>query len=118
MNKFESMSFRKDFVLPVEEQDRLLGFIKWGKKNDYPYFLVDLYNGSAWHQGIIKNKTHYIAGGGLEVVTGNLERFLNNSYSDFTMDEIVEHLYFIIKTQLRRQGKNMEYILSLFIKVD
>ena len=94
MNKFQSMSFRKDFVLPVEEQDRLLGFIKWGKKNDYPYFLVDLYNGSAWHQGIIKNKTHYIAGGGLEVVTGNLERFLNNSYSDFTMDEIVEQLTF------------------------
>ena len=94
MNKFQSMSFRKDFVLPVEEQDRMLGFIKWGKKNDYPYFLVDLYNGSAWHQGIIKNKTHYIAGGGLEVVTGNLERFLNNSYSDFTMDEIVEQLAF------------------------
>jgi hypothetical protein len=94
MNKFESMSFRKDFVLPVEEQDRLLGFIKWGKKNDYPYFLVDLYNGSAWHQGIIKNKTHYIAGGGLEVVSGNLDRFLNNSFSDFTMDEIVEQLTF------------------------
>ena len=88
------MSFRKDFVLPVEEQDRMLGFIKWGKKNDYPYFLVDLYNGSAWHQGIIKNKTHYIAGGGIEVVTGNLQRFLDNAYSDFTMDEIIEQLAF------------------------
>lgn len=94
MNKLESMSFRKDFVLPVEEQDRMLGFIKWGKKNDYPYFLVDLYNGSAWHQGIIKNKTHYIAGGGLEVVSGELSRFLANSYTDFTMDEIVEQLAF------------------------
>ncbi len=94
MNKFESMSFRKDFVLPVEEQDRMLGFIKWGKKNDYPYFLVDLFNGSAWHQGIIKNKTHYIAGGGIEVVTGNLQRFLENPFSDFTMDEIVEQLAF------------------------
>ena len=94
MNKFESMSFRKDFILPVEEQDRMLGFTKWGKKNDYPYFLVDLYNGSAWHQGIIKNKTHYIAGGGIEVVTGNLQRFLDNPFSDFTMDEIVEQLAF------------------------
>ena len=94
MNKFESMSFRKDFILPVEEQDRMLGFTKWGKKNDYPYFLVDLYNGSAWHQGIIKNKTHYIAGGGIEVVTGNLQRFLENPFSDFTMDEIVEQLAF------------------------
>jgi hypothetical protein len=94
MNKFESMSFRKDFVLPIEEQDRMLGFIKWGKKNDYPYFLVDLFNGSAWHQGIIKNKTHYIAGGGIEVVTGTLQRFLENPFSDFTMDEIVEQLAF------------------------
>ena len=94
MNKFESMSFRKDFVQPIEEQDRMLGFIKWGKKNDYPYFLVDLFNGSAWHQGIIKNKTHYIAGGGIEVVTGTLQRFLENPFSDFTMDEIVEQLAF------------------------
>jgi len=94
MNKFESMSFRKDFLLPIEEQDRMLGFIKWGKKNDYPYFLVDLYNGSAWHQGIIKNKTHYIAGAGIEVVTGTLQRFLENPFSDFTMDEIVEQLAF------------------------
>ncbi len=94
MNKFESMSFRKDFVLPVEEQDRMLGFIKWGKKNDYPFFLVDLFNGSAWHQGIIKNKTYYIAGGGIEVVSGELSRFLANSYTDFTMDEIVEQLAF------------------------
>ena len=88
------MSFRKDFVLPIEEQDRMLGFIKWGKKNDYPYFLVDLFNGSAWHQGIIKNKTHYIAGGGLEVVSGELARFIANPYSDFNMNEIVEQLAF------------------------
>jgi len=94
MNKFESMSFRKDFVLPIEEQDRMLGFIKWGKKNDYPFFLVDLFNGSAWHQGIIKNKTHYIAGGGLEVVSGELARFIANPYSDFNMNEIVEQLAF------------------------
>lgn len=94
MNKLESMSFRKDFVLPIEEQDRMLGFIKWGKKNDYPYFLVDLFNGSAWHQGIIKNKTHYIAGGGLEVVSGELARFIANPYSDFNMNEIVEQLAF------------------------
>ena len=94
MNKLESMSFRKDFVLPIEEQDRMLGFIKWGKKNDYPFFLVDLFNGSAWHQGIIKNKTYYIAGGGLEVVSGELSRFIANAYTDFTMDEIVEQLAF------------------------
>jgi hypothetical protein len=54
MNKLESMSFRKDFVLPIEEQDRMLGFIKWGKKNDYPYFLVDLFNSNQLKRQILE----------------------------------------------------------------
>ncbi len=71
--KMTSLTFKKDYIKPDEEKDRMLGFIKWGRKNDYPYFLIDLYNGSAWHQGIIKNKTYYIAGGGGEGAppTGN-----------------------------------------------
>jgi hypothetical protein len=89
-----SLSFRKEFIKPDEEKDRALGFIKWGKKNDYPYFLVDLFNGSAWHQGIIKTKTFYIAGGGLEVVTGDMQAFIDNQYSDFNMNEIAEQLAF------------------------
>ena len=89
-----SLSFRKDFIKPDEEKDRALGFIKWGKKNDYPYFLVDLFNGSAWHQGIIKTKTFYIAGGGLEIVTGDMQAFIDNQYSHFDMNEIAERLAF------------------------
>ena len=89
-----SLSFRKEFIKPDEEKDRALGFIKWGKKNDYPYFLVDLFNGSAWHQGIIKTKTFYIAGGGLEVVTGDMQAFIDNQYSPFNMNEIAEQLAF------------------------
>jgi len=89
-----SLSFRKEFIKPDEEKDRALGFIKWGKKNDYPYFLIDLFNGSAWHQGIVKTKTFYIAGGGLEVVTGDMQAFIDNQYSDFDMNEIAEQLAF------------------------
>ena len=89
-----SLSFRKEFIKPDEEKDRALGFIKWGKKNDYPYFLVDLFNGSAWHQGIIKTKTFYIAGGGLEIVTGDMQAFIDNQYSPFNMNEIAEQLAF------------------------
>lgn len=90
--KMTSLTFKKDYIKPDEEKDRMLGFIKWGKKNDYPYFLIDLYNGSAWHQGIIKNKTYYIAGGGLEVVSGNMQPFIENKYADFDMNEIAEML--------------------------
>ena len=89
-----SLSFRKDFMLPEEDKDRALGFMKWGKKNDYPYFLIDLYNGSAWHQGIIKTKTFYIAGNGLESVSGNMDEFIRNQYSAFDMNEIAEQLAF------------------------
>jgi len=90
--KMTSLTFKKDYIKPDEEKDRMLGFIKWGKKNDYPYFLIDLYNGSAWHQGIIKNKTYYIAGGGLEIVSGNMQPFIENKYAEFDMNEIAEML--------------------------
>ena len=93
-NKLTSISFRKDFQKPDEEKDRSLGFVKWGKKNDYPFFLADLYNGSAYHQGIIKNKTHYIAGGGVQIVTGMVQSFIDNKWSDFDMNEISERLAF------------------------
>ena len=93
-NKLTTISFRKEFQKPDEEKDRSIGFVKWGKKNDYPFFLVELYNGSAYHQGIIKNKTHYIAGGGLEIVSGMLQPFIDNKWSDFDMNEIAERLAF------------------------
>ena len=89
-----SLSFRKEFVKPDEEKDRSLGFVKWGKKNDYPFFLIDLFNGSAWHQGIVKTKTFYIAGNGLEIVTGDMQGFIDNQYSPFDMNEIAEQLAF------------------------
>ena len=92
--KMTSLSFRKEFIKPDEEKDRALGFIKWGKKNDYPYFLIDLFNGSAWHQGIVKTKTFYIAGNGLEIVTGDMQGFIDNQYSNFDMNEISEQLAF------------------------
>ena len=90
--KMTSLSFKKDYIKPDEEKDKQLGFIKWGKKNNYPFFLVDLLNGSAWHAGIIKNKTYYIAGGGVEIVSGNMQPFIDNQYSEFDMNEIAELL--------------------------
>jgi hypothetical protein len=84
----------KQYVKPVEQKDKHRGFIKWGLKNDYPFFLIELLQGSAWHQGILKNKTFYIAGNGLEVTSGDATRFLANSFSDFDMNEIVQRLTF------------------------
>ena len=94
MSKITSLSFSKQYQLPVEEKDSQRGFIKWGRKNDYPFFLIELLQGSAWHQGIIKNKTYYIAGGGLEAVSGDLTAFLANPFADFDMNEIAQRMAF------------------------
>jgi hypothetical protein len=94
MSKVLNVQFSKSFTVPVEELDKGQGFVKWGKKNDYPFFIIDLLHGSAWHQGILKNKSYYIAGGGLEVVSGDAQPFLNNEYRDFDMNEIAQRMTF------------------------
>ena len=47
------------------------GYIEFGKKNDYPNYLVDLYNKSAKHNAIIKGKVNYITGNGFKIKEGN-----------------------------------------------
>jgi len=46
------------------------GYIEFGKKNDYPNYLVDLYNKSAKHNAIIKGKVNYITGNGFKIKDG------------------------------------------------
>lgn len=43
------------------------GYIEFGKKNDYPNYLVDLYNKSAKHNAIIRGKVNYITGNGFKI---------------------------------------------------
>lgn len=93
-DKLLTLSFSKEYQKPVEMKDKKMGFMKWGVKNDYPFFLIELLNGSAWHQGIIKSKTFYIAGSGLEVTTGDATAFMQNPFSDFDMNEIVQRMVF------------------------
>lgn len=42
------------------------GYIEFGHKNDYPNYLVDLFNKSAKHNAIIKGKVNYITGNGFK----------------------------------------------------
>lgn len=87
--KTEAINFTKTMVKPLEIKDNG-GFVKWGKKNDYPFFLNELREGSPVHGGIIKNKVRYISGGGIEVISGQVDEFLQNKYADFTIDEVAD----------------------------
>lgn len=54
---------------PKFEEKKGVGYIEFGVNNNYPKYLLDLYNGSPKHGAIIKGKANYIFGKGFEGLT-------------------------------------------------
>lgn len=55
--------------LPIYKEVKGKDWVYYGEKNDYPNYLLRLYNNSAKHNAIVTGKTDYICGNGWEVVT-------------------------------------------------
>lgn len=49
---------------PEFKEKRGEGYVQYGDRNDYPIYLVELFNKSAKHNAIVKSKVHYITGNG------------------------------------------------------
>ena len=49
---------------PEYKEKKGEGYIQYGEKNDYPIYLIDLFNKSAKYNAIVKSKVHYISGNG------------------------------------------------------
>lgn len=49
---------------PEYREKRGQGYIEFGERNDYPNYLLDLYNKSAKHNAIVRGKVNYIIGNG------------------------------------------------------
>ena len=49
---------------PEYREKRGKGYIEFGERNDYPGYLLSLYNKSAKHNAIVKGKVNYIIGNG------------------------------------------------------
>ncbi len=71
---------------PQFEPDRNGNFIKYGENNDYPNYLIDLFNRNAEHSAIISGKVNYISGNGLKYkpvedlkVEAKLQAWINNA---------------------------------------
>ncbi len=66
------MSLENQFVLvqfaeakqPEYVEKKGEGWVGYGHRNDYPNYLVELFNKSAKHNSIIKSKVHYVCGNG------------------------------------------------------
>ncbi len=61
------------------------GYIQYGDRNDYPNYLVELFNKSAKHNAIIRNKVHYITGNGW---TGSGEGFIDSPNRSESLDDL------------------------------
>lgn len=68
------------------------GYIEFGHKNEYPNYLVDLFNKSAKHNAIIKGKVNYITGNGFKIVGDSDpigEQFIASANQSESLTEIL-----------------------------
>jgi hypothetical protein len=63
------------------------GYIQYGDRNDYPNYLVDLFNKSAKHNAIVKSKVHYITANGWKG-SPEAENFIQKVNRMESLDEI------------------------------
>lgn len=62
---------------PEFKEKRGKGYVEFGENNDYPEYLLSLYNKSAKHGAIIRNKRKYICGNGWTTDSGNPSSFIS-----------------------------------------
>ena len=73
---------------PEYREKKKEGYIEYGDRNDYPNYLVELFNKSAKHNAIVRNKVHYICGNGW---TGN-EEFINKPNRSENLNDLTRKI--------------------------
>ena len=66
-NKYKYIELHFDTAQkPVFKEIKLKNYVEFGEKNDYPKYLMDLFNESSKHGAIVKGKSNYVFGKGFE----------------------------------------------------
>ena len=81
-NSVKILKFNEAYVAPSYKWNKSTSVIEWGKKNNYPLYILDLYNnyGSPTHKSIINRKTKMLAGNVLrEVQSPELSKFIKDN---------------------------------------
>jgi len=88
--------------VPEFKEERSKDWIIFGTsapwKNNYPAYLLDLYNKSAKHNAIINGKVDYVTGGGFAIdadglsldVEGKVQGFINTPNPNETLNDILD----------------------------
>jgi len=83
-------------------------YVSWGTNNQFPNFLIELYNTSAVHSAIINQKTTYIIGGGIKVGEEPKDIMVNPS------DSLVEFTSKCIKDYILFNAFAVEVVFNVF----
>jgi len=73
---------------PEYREKKKEGYMEYGDKNDYPLYLVELFNKSAKHNAIVRNKVHYICGNGW---TGN-DKFIEKPNRSENLNDLTRKI--------------------------
>tara|TARA_R110000787_G_scaffold284055_1_gene397399 strand:- start:293 stop:1411 length:1119 start_codon:yes stop_codon:yes gene_type:complete len=82
VSTFKVMNFNEAYVAPVNKYNIGKSIVEWGKKNNYPEYIFDLYNykGSPTHKSIINKKVKLISGNGFaDVIDERLKDIIKRS---------------------------------------
>ena len=90
--------------VPEFKEERSKDWIIYGTskgfRNNYPAYLLDLYNRSAKHNAIINGKVDYVTGGGFAFDTENMDlgvaakvqKFINHPNKDQTLNDLFDRV--------------------------
>ena len=79
-----------DSRIPLMEKKRGVEFVPFGDRNDYPTYLLWLYNKSAKHNAIINGKCVYIMGNGLMTESEPGKVFLQKANEKQSWDQLMK----------------------------
>ena len=79
-----------DSRIPLMQEKRGYDYIPFGDRNDYPTYLLWLYNKSAKHNAIINGKCVYILGNGLKTEDAAGEVFLRKANESQSWDQLMK----------------------------
>lgn len=83
--------------MPKFTEKKGRGYIEYGEKNDYPKYLLSLYNESAKHGAIVKGKCNYIYGKGFDYdgQINNIGETWNDVFKKCIKDDEIYRGYYL-----------------------
>ena len=79
-----------DSRIPLMQEKRGYSYIPFGDRNDYPTYLLWLYNKSAKHNAIINGKCVYIMGNGIKSIEPQGDLFLQKANESQSWDQLMK----------------------------